>query len=412
MLLLRYTKNGEGDEIIKVKQISRTLTLHWPKIGLLIILFLFLSLTLYIFARTHLGFTDPYVFWAIWIASIVTLVSIAFKFDTKSYLFGMIIFQLMIGIIWVFGQASPLPTGSDAIFESQYAGTIVSTGKWDVQAGAGLAQNYYGYSPLIHMNMASISMVTGCNIFVIGKYFPFLERILYFFVAYVVLRKLVGNKIAILSTLFIFSSPSFILIHTSRRLLAEPFLLLVLLCVYHQLARPRYILNQRYLILLPIFFLSVILGHHMTFYFLIFFLTAILISFIIWNLHFTEEGFKIEKTIKFSLLFVLIISIIGGLFLIISGIFDRDLNRFWAAIGTLLSLNVSSAGSAVSEVGSSYSYPKIYVIIAIIFVILFYLVLLFSLKYIKKLNNDFLRAWSVASALLLYVPAVAILTGT
>lgn len=326
----------------------------------------------------------------------------------------MLIFQILVGIIWIWGRYSPLPIGSDAIFESQYAGTIISSGHWDVYAGEGFSKNYYGYSPLIHMTMASLSLLTGTDVFVIGKFFPFLERILYFTVMYFILKKMISEKIAVLATLFIFSSSPLILIHTSRRLLAEPFFLLVLCTLFNQLKYQKIGSDKKNnVILLILFTTAVILGHHMTFYFLIFTLFFIFAYLLVQKLRNKTEILESVKSNWLAALSLFVLFVSGMMVLLYSKILDRDLGRLFESMDALLSVNISSADSTISSVGSTSQYPQFYVIMAISFVFLFYLTLLISfIKHIRKTDNYFLTGWHLSSAFLLFIPAVAILTGT
>ena len=61
---------------------------------------------------------------------------------------------------------------------------------------------------------------------------------------------------------------------------------------------------------------------------------------------------------KIGVLTFMICSIAGVVVLAVSEILERDIGRLLGGIDAILSVNASGAGSAISAVGSTYSYPK------------------------------------------------------
>lgn len=197
----------------------------------------------------------------------------------------LIILVLSISTIKLLGypEIYQMP-GQDDYYEVGYASTLIDNEYWDINAGHGRAENYYGAFPGIHLLLSSSSIISGLDIFLFSKYFywPFL-LVMYVLLSYILFSKLLNeNKdkyyLSALATLFYMSTIGIMIIHISRRTFADLFALVILYCLINILTEENG-KKMQYSILLIISLMMVSISHHFTSYIVLFIFTCIFILF-------------------------------------------------------------------------------------------------------------------------------------
>ncbi len=122
--------------------------------------------------KTALGFSLPvWIFLAGFsLVSLWNLVSV--KSDMK--LVCLLIFALGSNMIILGSMPAVHQMAKDVNFESQVAELIIEQGRLDAKSGTGFAQDYYGYTPVLHYMIAAIALVTGLSPFFVSKYILFI----------------------------------------------------------------------------------------------------------------------------------------------------------------------------------------------------------------------------------------------
>ena len=369
------------------------------------------TLIAYSILKGKMNYTNVPLFWTLWLMSITLLTKIALSYDGKYFLVSMTLFQVVITSIIVFGSPSVLPIGTDAIFESQYAKTLITNRYWDIHAGYGLAKDYYGYFPVIHVVMAFLSLLTNVDIYTIGIYFPFIEHVMYFLFYFMVIKKIFNTKFAIISSLIAFSSCSLILIHTSRRLFTEPFILLLLIAIYINYFKQRGSIGYSIVFLLSVPLIS--LGHHWCGYLSIWIISVILLFTFFIRIKSKKFIEKINLTTPFALVFVTVCSWIA--YFAFEGLFKRDVNILSYALNRVLSLSIHGTETTIRNVGTTYGYMIFYRYIIILSMFLFYsLSLIATIKFLQftiknpSPRNIFTAGWVTACCIIVFSTAFTV----
>lgn len=250
-------------------------------LGIQIVLLLILGT--YMFARSE--YDIPVIlFWPIFISIIFTAFFIINNFNSRNKLIlTLIILILSISTIKLLGypEIYQMP-GQDDYFEIGYASTIIENGYWNIDAGTGRAEGYYGAFPGIHFFLSSFSVLTGLDIHILSKYlyWPFL-LIMFVLISYILFSKVFNeNKdqyyLSAIATFFYISSIGMMVIHISRRTFADLFALIAIYSLINIYIRKN---DEKtpYSILFIISVIMVSMSHHFTGYILVFVITVILL---------------------------------------------------------------------------------------------------------------------------------------
>jgi len=185
------------------------------------------ALVFFIVARSK-GF-PVLLFWPIfWGLTVVTFLII--RNNIKGFrTLAIIVYVLAMCGVYLAAVPSPYQMTSDGIFEAQFAATIVEGGIWNPEAGSGLAENYYGYTPVLHILTAFMSIATGLSSYVIVKYFLFvIYKLVIVMLVFLIIKELFSERLSLLATFIFAASAGFNFIVATRRSTGSIFLLLAL----------------------------------------------------------------------------------------------------------------------------------------------------------------------------------------
>ena len=238
-----------------------------------------------------------FIFWILMGLDLVyTFFLILFKKE-NSVIF-LAFFAISIGIIPISYLYEVHYLEKDAIFEAQFANSIIKNTKLDPTLGKGFAENYYGYNPLLHVTIADLSVFSGLDPFFISKsLLPLIFRIIILILIFVIIRELTNDYlIASIASLLILVSPAFIPISVSRRTMGQIFFLLSVYLLIKLSKENKFIYGVTFLI--SSFF--IIVGDHSTSYiFMIFLISAFIFSLLL-KLFFKLENIEVFRNLGFN----------------------------------------------------------------------------------------------------------------
>jgi len=226
-------------------------------------LLLGISVVLSILGRT--SDLPVFVFW-IFMSGMVVVTYLIVRSQPERYkLLSLVILSLTISGIHIAALPHVHQLGTDDVFEAQYSNEIVQNGKWDPALGAGFAENYYGYNPVLHLLVSFVSVTTGISSYVLVKYFFFtLFRLMFVFMVLMLLKKITTVRLAYIATLIFTGSAGMMFIGVTRRNIAS---LLLLLAVYTILKGRSHLW---YVLFIFFSMLLLLANHSIALYFLIF----------------------------------------------------------------------------------------------------------------------------------------------
>ncbi|MEM4267812.1 MAG: hypothetical protein QXK37_03180 [Candidatus Woesearchaeota archaeon] len=242
------------------------------QIALLILMIIF-------FYQKASGRWPYWLFWPIIIAQIAISGYAVMRLKSHKRLISILILEFAITGIFVFGMVEPFQMNTDSYFEAQFASTIVENGYWDPTLGYGLATNYYGYNPMVHILIAFLSLSTGLDTFIVTKYIMlFFIRGAIALIAYLFALELFSSRnVAAYSALFFVGAHGYVLIFVSRRYVAALLILYYLYLLLLVLKKKEII----YAVLAILTSFAVVLSDHANSYLLAILMTAgILFSFL------------------------------------------------------------------------------------------------------------------------------------
>ncbi|HLC73594.1 MAG TPA: hypothetical protein VJH20_03080 [Candidatus Nanoarchaeia archaeon] len=241
-----------------------------------------------------------------WILMGVDLVYTSFLilFKRKNSVIFLAIFAISIGIIPIAYLYEVHYLEKDAIFESQFANSIIKNTKLDPTLGKGFAENYYGYNPLLHITIADLSVFSGLDPFFISKsLLPLIFRVIILILIFVIIKELTNdNLIASIASLLILISPAFIPISVSRRTMGQIFFLLSVYLLIKLSKENKFIYEIAFLI--SSFF--IIVGDHSTSYIFIIFLISAFIFSLMLKLFLKLENTEIFRNLGFNFIVFLL----------------------------------------------------------------------------------------------------------
>jgi hypothetical protein len=169
----------------------------------------------------------PYwLLWPIILAQVAISGYAVLRFKSESRVFSLLILEAAVTSIFVFGMIEPYQMNTDSYFEAQYASTIAGNSFWDPTTGNGIAANYYGYNPIIHIIISLLSVTTGISAFIITKYVAiYFIRLALALAGFSFISLIAGKRLASVATLLFILSHGFVLIFVSRRYIAALFII-------------------------------------------------------------------------------------------------------------------------------------------------------------------------------------------
>ena len=169
---------------------------------LFVLIQIFITLLIVLYFILKRTYAPNYIFWILISLNIIYVSSIII-FYRKHYIVFLIIFVLSIGLIPITYLNEVRYLEKDAIFESQFADSLIKNDRYDPRLGKGFAENYYGYNPLLHIILAKLSIISGLNTYIISKtLLPLIFRVLILILTYIIAFELTRDKfIAAISSL-------------------------------------------------------------------------------------------------------------------------------------------------------------------------------------------------------------------
>src|SRR3990167_1069044 len=260
-----------------------------------------LAIALYLVIKRNNA--PSFIFWILMGLDLVyTFFLILFKRE-NSVIF-LAFFAISIGIIPISYLYEVHYLEKDAIFEAQFANSIIKNTKLDPTLGKGFAENYYGYNPLLHVTIADLSVFSGLDPFFISKsLLPLIFRIIILILIFVIIRELTNDYlIASIASLLILVSPAFIPISVSRRTMGQIFFLLRVYLLIKLSKENKFIYEIAFLI--SSFF--IIVGDHSTSYIFIIFLISAFIFSLMLKLFLKLENTEIFRNLGFNFIVFLL----------------------------------------------------------------------------------------------------------
>jgi len=316
---------------------------------LFVLIQIFITLLIVLYFILKRTYAPNYIFWILISLNIIYVSSIII-FYRKHYIVFLIIFVLSIGLIPITYLNEVRYLEKDAIFESQFADSLIKNDRYDPRLGKGFAENYYGYNPLLHVILAKLSIISGLNTYIISKtLLPLIFRVLILILTYIIAFELTRDKfIAAISSLIAFVSPAFIPISVSRRTLGEVFLLLSLLYLIKYTKKNK----LSYYVLYLISSVLIIVSDHSTSYILLLFLVSAYVYTLISNMFVKDHKFVIFNNLSVHIIIFFV------LFLTWETIFARVLfNTELGYIGDII-LFIKTSFGIDSVLGSNVYGPS------------------------------------------------------
>ncbi|MCB9362670.1 hypothetical protein H6504_04495 [Candidatus Woesearchaeota archaeon] len=228
----------------------------WSVMGPVITQFL-LVLTLLVFSISRTEGAPVFLFWFLIIGLALHTLSFAKK-EWKIY--AIVLAEIGLTFVSVFTYADIWNLERDEIFESQLAEIFAEEGLWDPTLGAGFAENYYGYNPVMHLTLAFLSEATGLSPFFLSKYiFIFMLRVVFVLGVYAIIKNLVKDpEHAFISMVIFLFSPRLFFMSISRRFIAAIIVIFALIIMI------RYFREHKRRLLMMLYIISplIVLADH------------------------------------------------------------------------------------------------------------------------------------------------------
>lgn len=316
-LLLLIKKNNNKKNSIKIFENDNEVSTKYKlKYFILIeLMFLIILITFFFFKLKGLPY---WIFWIIIISNgVFTLIAIHLNKSIKS-VFILLLFNLSIISIYVFGLPEPFQFNNDTYFESHYSMELIKHTTWNPSEGIGIAKNYYGYNPAIHFINASISLTTNIDTFLTSKYILiYLIRIMItlsvFLISYELFNK--NAYYSSLTTLFYITAHGVMNIFVSRRFIAAFF---ILLTIYFLLLKNNLNKKSTYPIIIILFLLIIISDHSNSYLFLCFLVAGYIFSklLIIYNNKIKKTKIELFNIFSMRLILIYLIILLSWIFFI------------------------------------------------------------------------------------------------
>ncbi len=175
----------------------------------------------------------PGIFWICYWSLLLFTIFVVLKAERKTL--AILILSLTISFIYIGMVPAPWQEGRDEIFEADLADKIVQQGVWNPREGIGFAENYYGYTPVLHFLTAAGSLASGISPHIIVKYLMFpLIRLLLLLGVCVTVVILIGsarNQIVYTILLLFSVSVGVSFVGTTRRSIASLLFLLTIISI-------------------------------------------------------------------------------------------------------------------------------------------------------------------------------------
>jgi hypothetical protein len=184
--------------------------------------------------------------------------------NEKSLVFSILAVELFLTLFMALSFPNIINLSSDELFETHFASTIIENRAINPQDGVGFAANYYGYTPILHTNLAVMSLLSGISPFVLSKFiFIIFLRLVFVLLAYILIRRLLyfvsDRRVAYFAALVFLASPRLFIMRISRRLMGAIFLLLSLYALIQVLDSGQ---KKYWSALLAVFSVSLIFSDH------------------------------------------------------------------------------------------------------------------------------------------------------
>jgi len=217
-----------------------------------------------------------FFFWpSLWVLLAVTILNVT-TLPPPSKPIALVILAVFLALIRIAAVPHLYQLGGDAVFEAQVGSNIVQTGYWNPKQGAGYAENYYGYNPVLHFMTAAISVTTGVDSYSIVKYIlPPVYKALIMILVLLVIKNIVQQResqIVYTATMLFIGSAGFAYIGITRRSTASLFVLLSILSMMKEDDSGKELLWNSLFIVFSV--LIVLSNRSISVYFLIFLLGA------------------------------------------------------------------------------------------------------------------------------------------
>lgn len=189
-------------------------------------------LLVFILAFTLINMLPLGIFWVVYLALVLFSYFVIIKSSGEYKLLSIITLEVGLYLILLLNLPNNINMGRDAFFEAQSASIILERGHLDPTQGTGFAEDYYGYTPVLHIIMSFVAALLGQSTMSVAYYtMTIVLRILFVLCANMLILSLFkpeDQDIGLLATFFFLATPRLFLMIISRRLIAGIFLMLAI----------------------------------------------------------------------------------------------------------------------------------------------------------------------------------------